>query len=149
MSGPTAAPDTGMPVTVNESTLNDPPPNPPPPPVSPLGGPCWVVLSLLESLLPSVLLSSVDCCWTWPENVLFSRVSTPVAALTPSVLVIVDRFAAFRVLVPRATASRDCDRSVEPLSSSLSPWLPKSKLGRPPFVDAVAVLVTVMSVPTP
>ncbi|MDR6172287.1 hypothetical protein [Curtobacterium sp. SORGH_AS_0776] len=144
VSGPTVSPDTGMPVTVNESTLNDPPPKPPPSP--PLGGPCWVPVPLLS--LELLLLS--DCCCTWPENVLFSRVRTPVAAFTPLVLVTVCTSDALSVLDPRETASRDCDRSVEPLPLPELPWLPKSKLGRPVAEPVgVSVFVTVMSVPTP
>src|SRR4051812_25501490 len=130
-----------MPVTVNESTLKEPPPKPRPPSVPPVDGACWAVLSL-EPLS--------DCCCTWPENVLFSSVRTPVAAFTPLVPVTVCTAVALSVLVPRDTARRDCDRSVEPLPLPEPLWLPKSKLGRP-VLDAlgVSVFVTVMSVPTP
>ncbi len=155
VSGPTVSPETGMPVTVNESTLNEPPPKPPPPwpvllwPVLPwpvpLGGPLCAAPSLLLLLL---LLPSL--CSTWPENVLFSSVRTPVAAATPSVPATVATFAAVRVLVPRDTARRDWARSVEPLLLPDEPWSPKSNDGRPVLLDVgVSVFVTVMSVPTP
>ena len=95
-----------------------------------------------------VPLESLPPCWTEPENVLSSSVRTPVAAATPSVAATVATFAVVSVLVPRATARRDWDRSVLPLLDE--PWSPKSNDGRPPFVDeGVSVFVTVMSVPTP